>query len=307
MANPEPFAQHRRNGVALVLLAAILWSSGGLFIKWVDADVLVISAWRSSLAALTIWVLLRPRRSVIFSRSPVILGLAISYAVMLLLFVAATRNTTAANAIFLQYTAPLYVLLLGGKLLGERPSRADAIATLAAFGGMGLFFVGRVETDALAGNVMAIGSGMALATFFMLLRHPQCTPETRPASMILGNLVLLVVVVPLAVARDPGALVAPGWGDAAGLAFLGIVQIGVAYVLFGKGIAHVSALEASLVGMLEPVLNPLWVFLVLGERPGAWAIAGGAIIIAAVTARMVAAGRNSGPGNVELVNPALNP
>jgi drug/metabolite transporter (DMT)-like permease len=283
----------RRAGILLVLLAAVLWSSGGLFIKWVSVDVFTITVWRSALAAVTIVAFLRPHPRLVFSRSPLTLGLAGSYAAMLLLFVAATRNTTAANAIFLQYTAPLYVLILGGRLLGERPSRLDTVATLNAFAGMGLFFVGRFDPNALLGNVMAIGSGASLAIFFILLRMPGCTPATRPAAMVLGNVVLVVLVLPLAAWRESSSLITPGWGDAAALAFLGIVQIGIAYIIFGKGIAHVSALEASLVGMLEPVLNPLWVLLVIGEKPGWWAAAGGLVIILVVGVRTVLSERTS--------------
>ena len=296
--SPHEHIADRRTGVLLVLVAAVLWSSGGLFIKWVSVDVFTITVWRSTLAGLTIAAVFRPHLRTVFLLSPLNLGLAASYAAMLLLFVAATKNTTAANAIFLQYTAPLYVLIFGGRFLGERPSRIDTVATLVAFAGMGLFFIGRLESDAMAGNLMAIGSGVSLAVFFILLRMPGCTPETRPAAMVLGNVVLVVLILPIALARDASALFAPGWGDAAALAFLGIVQIGLAYVVFGQGIAHVTALEASLVGMLEPVLNPLWVLLVLGERPGWWAVAGGCVIIGVVAVRTVVAGRAPPPSTV---------
>ncbi len=287
----------RRRGTLLVLGAALLWSSGGLFIKAVDADTFVITAWRSTLAAVTIGIALRPHPRSIFNRSWLTWALAISYAAMLLTFVAATRQTTAANAIFLQYTAPLYVLILGGRLLGERPGRVDVIATIVAFAGMGLFFIGKLDGDAMTGNVLAIASGVAFAIFLLLLRSPRCDRDTRPGAMVLGNLLLVIIAVPIALDDGARALFAPGWQDVAALLFLGVVQIGLAYVAFGRGIALIPALEAGLIGMLEPVLNPVWVFLVLGERPGWWAAAGGLVIIIAVGARTYAAERRQ-PGPV---------
>jgi len=280
-----------RQGLLAVLGAAVLWSTGGLFIKWVSIDALGITMWRALFAGITIAVLVRPRWVNPLRAGALTWGLAVSYAVMLVLFVGATRMTTAANAIFLQYTAPFYVLLLSRFFLDERPTRIDLVALAAAFGGMGLFFVGRLEANDMAGNLSAIGSGVAFAVFLTLLRHPSCGAQTRPQAMILGNALLLLVLLAVNIGRTEGSVFTPGIGDLAGLLFLGVIQIGLAYVLFGFGMAHVQALEASLIGMLEPVLNPVWVFIVLGETPGWWAVFGGAVIITAVTARTIATER----------------
>ncbi|MGE5597115.1 MAG: DMT family transporter [Hyphomicrobiales bacterium] len=276
-----------RQGLLAVLGAAILWSTGGLFIKWVDLDALGVTMWRSLLASISIAVLMRTGVPNPLRTGRLEWILAVSYALMLVLFVTATKLTTAANAIFLQYTAPLYVLVLGRFLLEEPPSGADLACVAVAFGGMALFFVGRLETDDLWGNVSAVTSGMAFAVFLTLLRRRDCPPEVRPRSMVLGNALLVVSLLVVNLGRGAGDAFTPDPGDIAGLAFLGIIQIGLAYVLFGFGIAHVQALEASLIGMLEPVLNPVWVFLFLGETPGWWAVVGGAVIIAAVTVRTV--------------------
>jgi drug/metabolite transporter, DME family len=280
-----------RQGLLAVLGAAVLWSTGGLFIKWVSIDALGITMWRALFAGITIAVLVRPKWVNPFRAGRLTWGLAISYAIMLVLFVSATRLTTAANAIFLQYTAPFYVLILSRFFLDERPSRIDLVALAAAFGGMGLFFVGRLEADDMAGNLCAIGSGMAFAVFLTFLRHPSCESGTRPRAMVLGNVLLLVSLLFVNIGRGEGSVFTPGIGDLAGLLFLGVIQIGLAYVLFGFGMAHVQALEASLIGMLEPVLNPVWVFIVLGETPGWWAVLGGTVIITAVTARTIATER----------------
>ncbi|MEX0781717.1 MAG: DMT family transporter [Dehalococcoidia bacterium] len=126
---------------------------------------------------------------------------------------------------------------------------------------------------------------MAFASFLVFLRLPGCAPETRPRAMVLGNALLVVVTLAVNLGRGSSEPFTPGLGDIAGLLWLGVIQIGFAYVLFGFGIAHIAALEATLIGMLEPVLNPIWVFLFLGETPGWWAAFGGAVIIIAVTSR----------------------
>lgn len=274
-----------QQGLLAVLAAAVLWSSGGLFIKWVSLDALGLTMWRSLLAGATIWLVARPPIRSPRRTNRLTWALAFSYAATLLLFVSATKLTTAANAIFLQYTAPLYLLVIGALFLREKTTRLDYGTVAVAFGGMALFFVGKLETDALAGNLLALGSGVMLATMFALLRAPGCTADMRPQSMFLGNVILVVGLLAVNLFRADSGVFTPGLQDVLGLIVLGVVQIGFAYLLFGFGVAHVQALEASLIGMLEPVLNPVWVFLFLGETPGWWAVLGGAIIVAAVAVR----------------------
>ncbi len=273
--------------------AAMLWSTGGLFIKWVSLDALGVTLWRSLFAGVTMMVITRtglPR----LRCGWVTWALAVSYAVNLLLFVGATKLTTAANAIFLQYTAPLYVLLLVRFVVNERPTRVDLVCSLVAFAGMGLFFVGRFEGNSMTGNLLGACSGVAFAVFLTLLRGPGRAPATRPQAVTLGNALLVVGLVPAILVRGDGGMLTPGPGDLAGLLVLGVGQIGIAYALFGWGIVRVQALEASLLAMLEPVFNPVWVFLFLGERPGWWAVAGGAVIVGAVATRTVVAERRRG-------------
>ncbi|WP_322796766.1 DMT family transporter [Tepidiforma sp.] len=281
---------HQR-GLAAILGAAVLWSTGGLFIKWVSLDAPGVTMWRSLFAALTIAVLVRPRLEMPWRTPRLTWGIAVAYALTLVMFVAATKLTTAANAIFLQYTAPVYLLFAGPIFLKEPTTRLDLATVAVAFAGMGLFFVGRLEGDALAGNALALASGVTLAAMFLLLRAPGCSAETRPAGMLLGNLLLVAALAIVNAARAEPGLFAPSLRDLAGLVFLGVVQIGLAYLLFGYGMATVGALEASLIGLLEPVLNPVWVLLFLGERPGRWAVLGGAVIIGAVAVRTVLAER----------------
>ena len=284
-----------RQGLLAVLAAATLWSFGGLFIKWVSLDAIGITMWRSLFACLTIAFLSGAGLGVLRRPTWFECAVAISYAAMLLFFVVATKLTTAANAIFLQYTAPLHTLWLSRLLLEERPTRAELACLAAAFCGMSLFFVGKLEADDVWGNLAALTSGLAFGLFFTMLRHPACRAETRPRAMVLGNAGLVVVAFVTLLAMGDAAAFTPDAADLAGLLFLGVVQIGIAYVVFAYGIARVRALEAGLIGMLEPVLNPLWVFFALGEAPGWWAVAGGAIIIAAVLFMTIATERSRGP------------
>jgi drug/metabolite transporter (DMT)-like permease len=203
---------------------------------------------------------------------------------MILTFVTATKWTTAANAIFLQYTGPFYVLALGPWLLKERFRRADAVAIVIALGGMSLFFVGRLEGGHLAGNLVAVVSGVFFGLTVLLLRRDQS--RDAMASVFLGNVIAGAIALPFA------------WGhlalDAKGfavIAFLGIFQMGVAYILFVRGLSVVPAAEASLLGMLEPMFNPLWAFLGVGERPSGWALVGGAVVLLAVAGRTVVGAR----------------
>lgn len=290
-----------QQGLVAVLGAAVLWSSGGLFIKWVSLDALGVTMWRSLLAGIVIWAVARPPMRAPWKTSRLTWGIAISYALTLVMFVSATKLTTAASAIFLQYTAPLYLLVTGAIFLGERATKTDLVTVAVAFGGMALFFVGKLDTDAMTGNALAAASGVTLAAMFTLLRAPGCRAETRPEAMVLGNILLVVGLLAVNLARSSSAPFTPDLGDVAGLVFLGVVQIGFAYLLFGFGVAHVQALEASLIGMLEPVLNPVWVFLFLGETPGWWAVLGGAVIVAAVAARTVATERGKADANTTLI------
>ncbi|MFQ5381418.1 MAG: DMT family transporter [Dehalococcoidia bacterium] len=276
-----------REGLLAVLCAALLWSTGGLFIKWVDLDVLSISWWRAAFAYVTVLIVSRPGLRAPWREDPVTWGIAISYSAVLILFVAATRLTTAANAIFLQYTAPIYLIGTSVVFLRERITALDLATVAVAVGGMALFFVERLDAGATRGNLLALCSGLSLAAMFTFFRHPRCTPDTRPRAMALGNALMVIGLLAVNTGRGAWSGFAPDPSDLFGVAFLGAAQIGLGYAIFGFGIARVAALEASLIGMLEPVLNPVWVFVFLGESPGWWGVVGGAVIIGAVTVRTV--------------------
>ena len=266
----------------LVLGAAILWSTGGLFIKATQLSAIELSFGRSLLAAITIAIFTRREG---FGINRISAVTSILYAALLLLFVLATKLTTAANAIFLQYTAPVYVLILEPIFYKEKFRSSDLITVAACVTGMSLFFVGKLRPEDVSGNLLALGSGVCFALFFLLLRHSKARNVNRASSAIYGNLIVVLICAPAffgAMKRGIGS------GDFIRIAYLGIVQIGFAYLLFTLAMARgVRSLDAGIIGYIEPVLNPIWVFLVIGERPSSWAILGGGIIITSVVAHML--------------------
>jgi drug/metabolite transporter (DMT)-like permease len=260
--------------------AAVLWSSGGLLIKYVTWNPLAISGVRSAVAAvLLLAVIRRPDLHFSFPR----VGGALCYASAVILFVAATKLTTAANAILLQYTAPVYTALFSGPFLGERVSRRDWIAVGAVLGGIALFFLDRLTPGGYLGNMMALVSGVAIAWLGLFLRVQR--RGSNMESLLLGNLIAAAAGIPFMFSGSPGP------GDWAALGVLGLLQIGVSYLLYAWAIRRVRALDAMLIITIEPILNPVWVFLFLGERPGPWALAGGAVVIGTVLLRAVFSGR----------------
>jgi drug/metabolite transporter (DMT)-like permease len=263
--------------VGQLVLAALCWSLGGLLIKSVDWHPLAVAGGRGVIAAL---FLIATNRALRFHFSgPQIVG-AIMYAACTVTFCVATKLTTAANAILLQYTAPIWIALFGAWFLGERATRADWLTIAVVLGGMTLFFAEGLELANLAGNSLAVVSGMAFAAMTISLRKQKDGSPVE--SIILGNLLAFVIGLPWIIGSP--ALPVGGW---IALVTLGVVQLGVSYWLYARAIRHVTALEAVLIPVIEPILNPVWVLLAMGERPSPFALIGGAIVLGAVTSRAV--------------------
>ena len=264
-----------RRAVLLVAGAALLWSSGGLFIKVAPMPGLAVACGRAMVATLFYLAVLRPDlRKARFTT-------ALAYAGCVVTFVTATKLTTAANAIFLQYTGPAYVLLLSPFVLGEPFRPLDGICVLLSLAGMSLFFVDKLEVGQLAGNLLATLSGVFFAFTVLFLRRDakQGSGDAIP-STTLGNVLAALGTAPFA-----GALLHVSGVGALVLLYLGVMQLGVSYWMFARGVRRVPAAEASLISMLEPVCNPLWVLLGTGERPGPWSVVGGAVVLGAVALR----------------------
>jgi DME family drug/metabolite transporter len=266
----------RRKGILLIVAAALLWSTGGIGIKAVADSALKVTFYRSLFAAIALMLFLG--RGVWGRRqwkSTAAFAIAIvSYGACLTSFVIATKWTTAANAIFLQYAGVVWVLLLSPIVVREPMRVRDAIAIVVAMSGMALFFVGRFEARGMAGNAMALVSSVFFAALILVLRREQ---HAAQAAVTWGNVVCALAVLPF-ISHDL-ALTPRSF---AVLAFLGVFQIAIAYFLFVRGLAFVTATQASLTGMLEPVSNPIWVFLFLGEKPSGYAIAGALVVLSAI-------------------------
>lgn len=261
-----------------LLGAAVLWSTAGAAIKLCGLNGWQIAAGRSLVAAAFLLAAV-PAARVWPNRR--VLGVAAAYAATVVQFVLATKLTTAANAIFIQDTAPLWVLLLSPLLLAERPGRGELLAIPVYAAGLGLFFLDDLSAGQLAGNLLALSSGVAFALSIMGLRRLR--GDGAPAALVWGNLLAATAALPF---WGSGPAARPA--DLALLAYLGVFQLGVSYLVFTRGLEHVPAVEASLLVLLEPVLNPIWTFLLAGERPGPWALIGGAVVLAATIWRTVA-------------------
>ncbi len=275
LGNCERTRQEHSRAVLFLLMAAILWSTGGFFIKWVSWNPAAISGARSAIAALVIAIAFRHNLKLTFS--PIQLTGAVAYALTVTLFVVANKMTTAANAILLQYTAPVPVALLSVWLLKERITSRDCVTIIAVLAGMVLFFFEQMSPGNLVGNLCALFTSFTFALFIVLLRKQR---DASPAgSVFLGNVLTALIGLPFMFEAVPDI------SGLLGLLYLGVFQLGTAYVLYTLAIPHVTAMEAILITLIEPILNPIWVFLLMGETPAWTSLVGGVVILSAVTWR----------------------
>jgi drug/metabolite transporter (DMT)-like permease len=269
-----------------LLAGAVLWSTGGYFIKEIDAGAISITFFRCLFAALWIAPLV-PGRT--FPRAlDATVSIAL-FAALLGLYVGATKETTAANAIFLQYTAPVYVIILSPLLLSEHLRRSDFLALIVCLSGVAVLFFGNWGSTDGAGLWLGIGSGFFYGLFLVWLRRLR---YADPIAVTFVNCAGVAVVFAL----YPGT-----WDvsveDVGMLALMGLVQFALPYVVFTTGLRYVSAAEASLIALIEPVLNPIWVSIFIGENPTTATIVGGAIILSGLVLRygFLRGERDSGP------------
>jgi drug/metabolite transporter (DMT)-like permease len=257
-----------------LLAGAALWSTGGFFIKEIDAGATSITFFRCLFAGLLLAPAVAGRR---FPRGPDIAVSIVLFALLLGLYVGATKETTAANAIFLQYTAPLYVIALAPWLLGERLRSRDALPFAICIAGIAVLFIGNRGSGDIGGMLLGAGSGFFYGLFLLWLRRVR---YANPIAITFANCIGVAVLFSFALFnRDVDAK------DLALLFVMGAVQFALPYLLFTRGLREVEASEASLIALIEPVLNPIWVALFYGEDPSTATIVGGAIIIAGLAFR----------------------
>ncbi|HEV8631426.1 MAG TPA: DMT family transporter [Thermoanaerobaculia bacterium] len=279
---PSPLSARLR-----LLGAAALFSTGPTAIKACGLLPWQVAGFRGGAAALTLFVLLRDRRQLL---TPRLWLVGAAYASTLVCYALASKLTTAANAIFLQSTFPIYLLLLSPLLLRERVRRGDLLFLAAVMGGMALLLAGHdeataVATDPMRGNILSLVSGLFWALTIVGLRwlerdRADGAEGLGHAAVVAGNALAFVACLPAALPLGPSH--ATDWLL---IGYLGVVQIGLAYLLLTRAMGAVPALEAGLLLMLEPVLTPLWAWAVHGERPSGWALGGGTVILGATLLR----------------------
>lgn len=266
--------------MAFVAIAAILWSTAGLFIKWVSWHPIAIAGVRSGIAGLVIllyWIISEKKLPPLPTKKKW-LG-ALNYVILVMLFIGSNKLTTAANAILLQFTAPIWVMIFASIFLKEPVKKSDLVTVAIVLAGMSLFFMGNLGAGGMLGNFLAILSGVAMAVMVVSLKGVK---TGSPLEIVFwGNVLTAIVAIPFygGITLDHTSLL--------GIGLLGVVQLGISYIFFAKGISKISALEGILIPVLEPLLNPVWVFLFAGERPTIYALIGGVIVVSAVLLRSV--------------------
>ncbi len=272
------FRETKGMAISSLILCAFLWSSAGILIKLVSWDPFAIAGVRSIVGFLTMFVLIgKPRFTFSFNQIMAALG----YSATMILFILANKMTTSANAVLLQYTEPVFIVLLSRWLLREeKTTLVDWFVIAGVFGGMILFFFDDLSFSASAGNILAVVSGVTFALTAIFMRRQK---DGRPAdSFMLAHLITFAISIPFIFRAG-----VPSATSMAGLALLGVFQMGIPSILYGRGVAGVSAISTGLITMLEPVLNPVWVAFFIHEYPSPRALFGGAIILVCVTARTV--------------------
>ncbi|MFO0723238.1 MAG: EamA family transporter [Myxococcota bacterium] len=267
-----------------IAATALLWSTGGAAIKSSSLGAPAIAGGRAFFAAIALLLhdksaRQKPHRQVFLT--------ALAYAATCILFVFANRLTTAATAIFIQNTAPVWVLLLSARVLGERATRAELYSVPISLAGCVLFFVDDLEGGHLAGNLCALAASLTYA--LLIVRYRQASRADGLSATVWGNLIIVVSMVPLAVIAGTW----PSTRDLLGIAYLGLIQQALAATLFVRGIAGVSAVEGALLTLLEPMMAPIWAYLWIGERPGALSWVGAALILGATVGRTIASTRQT--------------
>jgi len=274
----EKIPLHRK-GLVYIAFTAFLWSSSGLFIKILTLNAYQISFYRSLIAAVTLLIISYGKhRTVKFEFDKLTVLASLFYAGILIFFVIANKLTTSANAIFLQFTAPIYLLFLEPLLLKTKFRRKDLITIIICISGMVLFFTGKLEIGNIYGNLIAIAAGVCFAMFSLFVKWKKTLGnENTIISIIYGNILVGIICFPLIFNE-----IAISSTQFYVLLYMGVVQIGISYFIFNIGIKYVSATESMIIGMLEAIFNPIWVFFGVGEVPAPTAVIGGIIIFAAI-------------------------
>ncbi len=272
-----PTNSERKQAILYMVICATMWSIGGIFIKMIPWNALAIAGMRSAISAMIVYAYIRKKKIKLkFVKAAFFSGFFMSG--IFLCFVIANKLTTAANAIVLQFTSPVFILILSAIFLHKKHRKGDLITVAVTLGGISLFFFDQLTPGGILGNCFGILAGLMVACAYLVVG--EVDEETRMTGILLGQLFTAVVGVPAffithAEISTPAVL---------SILALGVFQLGIPYVLFGLAMKNGSALACNLIGAIEPLLNPVWVFLFNGEAPGFYALIGACIVVVAITA-----------------------
>ncbi len=295
-------------GYVFITLASLAWSSAGLFIKLVSLPAAHIAMYRSLIAGIFLFLVALGfkyfgKQTLSFRPTRTGMLTAIFYTLTVALFVMANKLTTSANAVFMQYTSPVYVILISFFILKEKILAAQVVTVSLCLCGMSLFFMDEDKSGSALGTILAVLSGVSFALLQLTVTHSQSSATSDAqgiSSVIWGNAMTTVLVFTCATILMPlsdsvpliDKLFGHSWTmtgqDGAGLLFLGVIQLGLGYLFFLLSAKYLSGVEIAIYTMLEPIANPFWTFLGTGEKPGMWAIIGAGLILVAMTVNALA-------------------
>jgi drug/metabolite transporter (DMT)-like permease len=279
-------------GILALVFCALLWSTGGVLVKLVDWNPFAIAGVRSFIGLITVCIMLHrlPSFTVrdeengrIDRNGTLYLYIAAAcYACTMILYIVANKLTTAADTILLQYTDPIYIILFGPLILGERNSKSDYITVAGVALGMILFFADGLKGGRMTGNLLASLSGTTWG-FCMIFMRKLRRRGSQDAFMLAHIITFLTGLPFIFIYGFPSGNVLVS--SCIGLVLLGVFQIGIPSILYARGIGSVRALSASFISMIEPLMNPVWVFLFMHEVPSVWTCIGGAVILGCIIGR----------------------
>lgn len=268
--------QAKNKGILQMLLCALLWSMAGVMFKYIPWHPMAIAGARALFAGITVLVYIRLRRlPFIVNRQTLLTGTAMCLCCTL--FVLGNKMTTAANAIVLQYTAPVFLLLFSALFLHKKFRRMDVAAVLFTLFGIALFFFDQMDAGKLAGNLVSVAAGAAMGLMYM------CMGEAEGAERYSSILICEILTCLIGLPFFPAGSMDFSFVPVLLIIVLGVFQLGLPYILYAMASESCPALACSLIAALEPLLNPLWVLLIYGEKPGVFALLGGSVVIVTIT------------------------
>lgn len=265
----------KKRAIFYMVMCALLWSTAGIFIKLLPWNPIVIAGGRSLISAGVFFLYMRHENTpFVINRASILGGIATS--ATFTVFVVANKLTTAANAIVLQYSAPIFILILSTLFYHQKFKKGDIITVGITMLGISLFFFDELSGGYLAGNILAIISGLCFASMFVITGNANV--ESRASGILLGHLITFTIALPFMILSDTSITTS----NIMIIIAMGIFQLGIPYILYGMAVRKCSPLTCSLISVIEPLVNPIWVLLFYGEKPGFFALIGGGIVISAV-------------------------